>query len=243
MENIKSEIGAPLYQQLSDTIKEQIRTGQYQAGDKIPSESQLSELYSISRITVRNALQHLVDEHILIKKKGKGTYVAQLVRVEEMSAGNSFTRSCEMMGAVPSTRLISLAKEPADKKIAEFIGIQPDEMIICIKRLRLIDDMAAIFEVDYFKKEFDILLRDDFDGNSLLMYLREKTGHRAARTEDLFDIRYATKEHAKYLECTASFPLLCVSQKVFGEDSELMYFNEQYIRSDRYKYAVRTTVE
>lgn len=240
MKNLNSEISTPLYQQLCDTLKEQIKSGQYQAGDKIPSEEQLSKIYNISRITVRNALQNLVDENILLKKRGKGTYVAEQVRVESMYAGNSFTKSCLQINAVPSTKLISLSKEPAGKKISGVFGIEPDEFIICIKRLRLIDGMAAIYEVDYFKQAFDFLLQGEFEGVLLMEYIRRHTGIQAASIEDIYEVSHAAKEYGQYLDCKIGTPLLQVNQTVFTEDGSKLYYNEQYIRSDRYKYAMRS---
>lgn len=242
MEKLKTEISTPLYQQLCDTLKEQIKSGLYKEGDKIPSEDQLSKLYEISRITVRNALQHLVDENVLIKKKGKGTFVATSVRVESMSAGNSFTKSCLQINAVPSTKVISQSKEPAEKKVATILDLEAEEKIICIKRLRLIDDIPAIFEVDYFHQSFDFLLQNDFSGTPLLEVIFRNTGIKAARIEDIYEVKHATKEHVKYLKCTISTPLLRVSQTIFKEDGQKLYYNEQYICSDRYKYATRSEI-
>lgn len=243
MKNLNSDISTPLYQQLCDTLKEQIKTGQYKAGDKIPSEEQLSRLYQISRITVRNALQHLVDEDILLKKKGKGTYVAEQVRVESMSAGNSFIKSCLQMNAVPSTKIVSLSKELAHKKVADILEIEPGDFVICIKRLRLIDGIPAIFETDYFRKGFDFLFRYDFGDTPLLEYIQQHTGIRAVSMEDIYEVRHATREHAEYLECKVSTPLLLVSQTVYIEERQKLYYNEQCIRSDRYKYATRSQIE
>jgi len=242
MKNLESVSITPLYQQLCDTLKEQIKAGKYKAGDKIPSEDQLSKMYKISRITVRNALQHLADENMLVKRKGKGTFVAEPVIIESMSAGNSFTKSCLQINAVPSTKIISMSKQHAGKKIAEILETSPEDFIICIKRLRLIDNMAAIFEVDYFTKDYDFLIQEDFTGTSLLEFIRKNTGIRAEGIEDIYEVRHASKEHAEYLDCKVGTPLLQVSQTVFMAEGKKLYYNEQYIRSDRYKYAIRSKI-
>jgi len=242
MEKLKNDIAIPLYEQLCDTLKEQIKSGLYREGDKIPSEEQLSKTYEISRITVRNALQHLVDEDVLIKKKGKGTFVATAVRVESMNAGNSFTKSCLQINAVPSTKLISQSKEPAEKRIAAILDSEPEEKVICIKRLRLIDDVPAIFEIDYFKQNFDFLLQEDFSGSPLLEVILRNTGIRATSMEDIYEVKHATKEHVKHLKCKIGTPLLLVSQTIFREEDQKLYYNEQYICSERYKYATRSAI-
>lgn len=243
MMNLESNSATPLYQQLYDTLSEQINAGKYQAGDKIPSEDQLSKMFKVSRITVRSALKHLVDDNVLIKKKGKGTFVAIPVRVESMSAGNSFTKSCIQINAVPSTKMISMSKQQADRKIERIFGIEPNEFVICMKRLRLIDGVAAIFEIDYFTKDFDFLIQEDFNGELLMEFIRKNTGIRAASTEDTYEVRHASKEHAEHLDCKVGTPLLQVSQTVFRENGKKLYYDEQYIRSDRYKYAMRSILK
>ncbi len=75
MDKLESNKKAPLYQQLYDAILNKVRSGEYQVGEKIPSEEQLMTIYGVSRVTVRNAIKQLVDENILIKRHGKGTFV------------------------------------------------------------------------------------------------------------------------------------------------------------------------
>ncbi|MEE1274075.1 MAG: GntR family transcriptional regulator [Olegusella sp.] len=65
----------PLYQQVMEKIKRGIESGAYATGEKIPSEAELSEMYSVSRITVRRAVEELVEQGLLTKRQGKGTYV------------------------------------------------------------------------------------------------------------------------------------------------------------------------
>ena len=240
MNGVQADKMVPLYQQLYDTIRRQIELGEYRPGDKIPSEARLSEIYGISRITVRSALQHLVDENILVKKHGKGTFVAMPAYVESMSAGGSFTESWLQTNVVPGTKLISLSVEPSVKKIADILEAEPGSKVICIKRLRLVDDLAAIFEVDYFRSDFDFLLHANLENASILELIREHTGLVLKEFNDIFEVKHANKEHAAYLDCVLGSPLLRVSQTVMTDQLRVMYYNEQYIRSDRYKYAVRS---
>ena len=103
MKLLNSDIAIPLYQQLYDLLLDQIRSGVYPPGSKIPSEEELCKTYDLSRVTVRNALGRLVDDNILVKRHGKGTFVATPVFTESAYANGSFTKSCEQMGATPST--------------------------------------------------------------------------------------------------------------------------------------------
>ena len=72
---IEHESAIPLYQQIENDIKDKIISGEYQAGQMLPSESKFCEMYQVSRVTVRNAISDLVEQGILIRKHGKGTFV------------------------------------------------------------------------------------------------------------------------------------------------------------------------
>ena len=111
MKLLNSDIAIPLYQQLYDLLLDQIRSGVYPSGSKIPSEEELCKTYDLSRVTVRNALGRLVDDNILVKRHGKGTFVATPVFTESAYANGSFTKSCEQMGATPSTQVVGGGRE------------------------------------------------------------------------------------------------------------------------------------
>ena len=106
MQEIKQLNAITLQEQLYNELATQIKSGKYKPGDRIPPELKLSEIYRVSRVTVRNAIQQLVNEDLLIKKHGKGTYVKTQVYTEEFFSGGSFTDTCLRMKAKPSTQII-----------------------------------------------------------------------------------------------------------------------------------------
>ncbi len=232
----------PLYQQLYDNIRKQITVGVYKPGDKLPSEGDLCKEFNVSRITVRNALKQLVEEEILCKKRGKGTYVTIPARVEALCAGNSFTNSCHRINAKPSTKIIATSIERANKAACEALNIEQDDKVICMKRLRLIDDVPVIFEIDYFRMEYMFLLKEDLEDSSLMETISKNISTQPKRVEDMFEVKYSNKEYSDLLKCATNMPLLKVRQLVYAENDEVLYYNEQYIRSDKYKYTVSANI-
>lgn len=232
----------PLYQQLYDNIRKQISAGVYKPGDKIPSEGDLCKEFNVSRITVRNALNELVKQDILCKKRGKGTYVTIPAKIEATCAGNSFTNSCHRINAKPSTKIISISIEKAEKHISEALSIEVEDKVICIKRLRLIDDVPVIFEVDYFRIDYMFLLKEDLEDRSLMEVISNNISTLPKRVENIFEVKHSTKEYSDNLKCTSNMPLLKVRQSVYTENNDVLYYNEQFIRSDKYKYAVSAEI-
>ena len=105
---LKRDAGIPLYQQLADKIKDQIAAGELKENEQLMTEMELSKAYNISRITVRKALELLVDEEILTKRQGIGAFVTGKKLLRSMNTMMSFTQTCEMNGQKATSRLYLL---------------------------------------------------------------------------------------------------------------------------------------
>lgn len=238
MEGLKPETAIPLYEQIYEDISRKIETGEYKPGDRIPGESELLEKYGVSRVTVRRAMNRLVSENLLVKKAGKGTFVSMPAFLEATQSECSFSKSCLLRNAVPGTHILFGGMVRGEKNAAEALGLDRSAQMICLKRLRLVNGVPSIYEVDFFRTDFDFLLSTDLENKSLLEIIREKTGKVGNKSDSYISVKPATREQAKSLECAAGTPLLGVDQTVMTEAREILYYNEQYIRSDRYKYYV-----
>ena len=238
MQEIKQLNAITLQEQLYNELATQIKSGKYKPGDRIPPELKLSEIYRVSRVTVRNAIQQLVNEDLLIKKHGKGTYVKTQVYTEEFFSGGSFTDTCLRMKAKPSTQIIESTVCHDEAEINAIFGTTAP--LIRIKRVRLVDDVPCIVEVDFFPDSFQFLLKKKLEKTSLLHLVTKETGMHPAKFEDYFKIIFATKEFAKQLNCIVGTPLLEVTQTVLTPDNSIIYVNKQYILTTKYIYAVRS---
>lgn len=225
-----------LQERLYYDLSERIKNGEYKPGDRIPTESQLSELYNVSRVTVRGALKQMADENILIKKHGKGTFVKSSAYVESGYISPSFTEACRAMGANPSTKIISCRQYPGDKNILDALGSDSD-ILIEIVRVRLLDNIPCILEIDYLPDKFQVLLKENLENRSLIQTITNFLGEAPCRFQDHFRICFANKKFAQFLECPTSTPLLEVEQKRYTITRQIVYINKQYILTDKYVYS------
>lgn len=243
MQKLDSHSEIPLYRQLYNEIKYAVETGVYKSGEQIPSEDKLREMYGISRVTVRKALDDLTEDNILVKKHGKGTFVTKADYVENTAgAEGSFTKSCQLMGAVPGTEILLQQNEKAGKRLAGILGVPQGSEILHIERLRSVNSVPAILESDYFTEEFQFLRTLDLRGKSLLQIIKEYGRRSICQFQDTMDIDSADPRQAKLLGCEPKHPLLRIYQRVYGPNGQLLYYNEQRILSDHYKYAVKITL-
>jgi len=161
MGELNKSSSVALYQQLVDEIKEMISSGKLSEGDRIMTELELSRNYDISRITVRKAIEILVEEGILIKKQGIGTFVAGKRLTRNMGVFMGFSQTCEANGQKPGTKLLSASLTNPVGSDEKTLGLAENEKVIVLRRLRLIDDVPVILEENHFSQKYAFLLGED----------------------------------------------------------------------------------
>jgi len=200
----------PLYKQLSETIGNDILSGEYPEGSRLPSEAELSKYYQVSRITVRAALKELAEADLVVRKQGKGTFVGKKKLSRDLSTANSFTQACLEMNRIPGARLISSSLEPATEADCEFFRLPYDTQLVCLRRLRYASGIPMSVEEDRFPIRYSFLLNEDMNNISLLDLLREKyniTFHDIHRT---IEVVYAPGHIAKLLNCSTRTPMMYI---------------------------------
>ncbi len=233
---LQSNSDMPLYRQLINLIRTKIQDGTWKTGDQIPSEAELKDLYSISRITIRNAIAELVEEGLLAKRQGKGTYVLGKRLERDLHAFSSFTQVCINRGSVPSTITLSVRLKTGSAKICRSLDLPENSKVLAIERIRLVDNEPAILETNYFSPQFSYLLQEDL--NTSLYDLLKKHGVYPTSANKTIEICYATETEAQHLQVAPDTALLLVVDQVFDQDLKILHLCKQIIRSDRFKFSV-----
>ena len=138
---------SPVYIQIHNQIKKDIEAGKWKIGEKIPSERELAENFSVSRMTLRQAIQTLVDEGILERKIGSGTFVARKKVQEKMSGITSFTEITEAQGKVPTSKTVSYLITIPSLSESEKLNLDDNQKVLRMERIRFADDVPICFEV------------------------------------------------------------------------------------------------
>lgn len=138
----------PLYIQLFDILKENIDSGKWPVNHKLPSENELGEAYSVSRITVRKALEKLESGGYLYRKRGKGTFVTTPPIEQHLSFFYSIS-DMSTKSHKPTTQVRGFDVVPCDSEIAPHLNIAPKTLVYQIERLRLADNLPLAHEYSY----------------------------------------------------------------------------------------------
>jgi GntR family transcriptional regulator len=225
----------PLYHQLYEMLVSRIRSGEWKPGEMIPPEYELIRRYEISRITVRKVLDLLTQEGLIIRQRGRGTFVARPQLEHSMTRIVSFTDDMRQRGFEPGTRVLYSGLVPASPSIAEALGVPEGEELAQLCRLRLADgEPMCIEESNLVHRYMPGILGHDFARSSLREVKQEKYGIRWGRAKQTIRAIAAPAEPAKLLEIKLRSPLLCFERVSFSQNDVPMEFLRVYYRADRY---------
>ena len=224
----------PLYKQLKDLLLQEIKEGIYKANQKIPTELELSEKYQISRMTVRKALAELVEEGVLAKKQGKGTFVQEEKMTEDLSSPNSFTNLCKRNGKVPGGKTLKCTLQEA--KDRQQLKLENGEMVILVERVRTADDVPVMLEKLYFPGHLKNILVEDLNNASLYQILLEKYGLQSGNSVMEISVCEATPEEAAELKVKTGTPCLLMEEIVYDQYDKPFHRTKSVLRGDKFKY-------
>ena len=129
----------PLYYQIRENIREKISSNEYPPNSMIPSEAELCEYYGVSRVTVRRAILDLVQEGLLNRGKGKGTFVSENYGLTTVNGVQGFTQELLGLNMRPSAKLLGCKIRPADSALRQNLQLEEGEKVVTISRLRLVN--------------------------------------------------------------------------------------------------------
>lgn len=229
----------PLYQQIYDIWKRKIETGELKPADKIPTERELCGLYEVSQITVRQAIQMLVNEGLLVRRPRTGTHVAQRKFSQQLIQLTSFSEDMRSRGLRPGGRLMRVLEEPADAIAADRLKVDLSEPVIRIERLRTAEDEPIAIEV--FRMPSSLcpgLAGENIEGKSLYDVLTRSYGVDLAWAEQSFESTLASSAQASLLGIKRGAPVLSVERLTFNSSHHPVEYTTSVYRGDRYKLYV-----
>ena len=222
----------PLYQQLQRAIREAIEQRLLAPDDALPAERQLASELAVSRITVRKAIDGLVEEGLLIRRQGSGNFVA--TRIEKNFAKlTSFSEDMRARGRTPRSVWLKRSEGAVTPEEALTLRLGPGAPVYRFNRLRFADDMPMC--VEYATIAGDCLPSLDSVGVSLYEAL-ERAGNRPVRALQRLRALLLNTEQAKLLHARPGDAGLLVERLGFLRDGRAVEFCQTYYRGDTYDF-------
>jgi GntR family transcriptional regulator len=212
----------PLYVQLQEALTSQIGSGDVKPGDRLPSERELAGTLGISRITARLALDALLENGLVYREQGRGTFVAE-PKMRGLKGFLSFTEDIMARGMTPRSRILAQEAITPDESIASALKLPSDALVLRLTRLRFADDEPVALQSSYIPLHLCPGLESaDLTDKSLFSVLRKQYFVHPIWTEAEVEAVPASAEEAQWLEMSMGAPLLEVKGLTFTESFEVV---------------------
>ncbi|MGE5454672.1 MAG: GntR family transcriptional regulator [Methylocystaceae bacterium] len=223
----------PLYAQLREILRRDIEHGTWKVGDVIPPEQELVRQYQVARSTVRQAIMDLVNEGLLYRKQGKGTFVCRNRRLDAMEPLLSFSAEMVSRGVTPRARILKQGlTSDVPSEVQALMGQGP---VYHLLRLRLADEVPLALEYSYFNPQvLPNLDQENLEGSlyQLIVYERQM---QISKVEQAIGSSRADAEQASWLDMDAQEPVLVLERTMFCAGIPF-YWLRFYYRGDLYRF-------
>lgn len=228
----------PRYTQVMNYYIPLIKSGKLKEGDKMPTEEEICELFGISRITVRRALEGLQQGGYIYKQQGKGSFVMTKKTGFQLNHLKGFTDEMRALGKEPSSEVLSLEIMPPSEKAAEVLGIDITQKIYCLERLRLADGVPiAIERVHLPFYRFPTLKTLNLQ-ESLYEILRYQFGCESYKGIEEIRAGLASEEEARLLLIVPGSAVLHINRTTYEQEGMAYEYVESTYRGDQYQFTV-----
>jgi GntR family transcriptional regulator len=234
---------APRYYQIQQNLRDLIEAGVLPVGEMLPSERELSEIYGVSRMTVRQAISALTSAGLVQPVQGIGTMVSrpQVTQVVPNVAG--FTERMRTAGHHASSRVLRLEVIPAAPVVAGRLRLLPDVPVVCLERLRLADGEPFMLETAYLPHErFPGLEQENFETQSLYDLLVRRYHTHVYETEQTLEPTLLHLEEADLFGLKSGQPAMLVHIVAYAAEGVPIEFSKSIVRGDRCRFYFHATL-
>jgi GntR family transcriptional regulator len=231
----------PLYFQLEQIIKSKILTGEFSPGEKIPTETELCQAYQVSKITVRQAVLNLVNEGLLFRKQGKGTFTRENV----VKSASTFKFSGNINDFISDglkmkeVKPLDIIKTQSSSKVAKVLNIKEGEDVVQIRRTRNFNHVPVSYIKNYLPLEIGRKIkRRDLLSYSMLQILRDKLKLPISNGIQYIDAIVADYDVSSALSVNLFSPVLYSELIMFTKDKKPVEFAQHFFRPDQFRYTI-----
>lgn len=226
----------PIFRQISDALRDEISSGSLPTGASIPSEREYADQLKISRMTVRAAINELVQEGLLVRKPGRATTVATSMINKSTQGFMSFTEDMEMRGMTASSRLLDCHEEIANASVAAQLGLPAGARVVVLERVRLADNEPMALERVFLPQHrFTNIHKHDLASQSLYELMAHVYGAVPRTSDETIEAVALTEDEAVQLEVQEHSPALLARRVTRDEDGNVIEVVKTVYRGDRYR--------
>lgn len=229
----------PLHTQIREIIRRRVLDGSYAPHSQMPSESQMMEAFSVSRITIRQALGDLQKEGLIFKVAGKGSFVAKPKAFQNLSRLQGFGEAMGPSGYETFSQVLSMREVAASDVVARRLRIETGAAVYEIQRLRYLNREPISVDQSYFPLALgQRLAQEDLPTRDIFVILENDFGLQLTHADVQIEAISADEFLARQLHIAEASPLLRIERLTYA-DSQPIDFEFLYYRGDAFQYRLR----
>lgn len=209
----------PVYKQISESLRQEVQN-LYKAGDILPTEAELAKRYNVNRHTLRRAVDELVEDGLVIRQHGKGTFVLAPTIDYVIGANTRFTENLESLGVTTQSRVLRKQIIPARGGVAEKLQIEEGTLVIFLETLREVDSKPFCISSHFLPLERVPEVFESYQNSSLHAFLKTECSIKIKRTESLISAVSPLADDALQLKMPRNMPALRVKSLNVEMDSQ-----------------------
>lgn len=232
--------GYPLYRQVYKWMKDNIESGHWEVGMKLPSEPALSRDIGVSRSTLRLAIRLLIDDGICYQRPGKGTFITSKRTRYELTDLKSFTEQMKAKNIKPTSKLLELSTNLIPSEHIQLkLGLSPNDRVRKIKRIRYADDLPMSLETVYMGVTIcSGIEKYDFAKESIYNLVEDTYKIPIINGVLSIESDEANREDAKYLKVETGTSMLYVDAINYTENEKPVFITFAKYPKDRYTFTI-----
>ncbi|EPA0113622.1 MULTISPECIES: GntR family transcriptional regulator [Enterobacter] len=228
----------PMYRQIADALREKITASELKPGDALPTESSLQETFSVSRVTVRQALKLLTEEQIIESIQGSGSYVKEERVNYDIYQLTGFYEKLADRNVDTHSDVKTFEVIKADVKLAETLNIRPDDKVWHVKRVRFIKQKPVNLEETWMPLAMFADLTWEVMENSKYHYIEQIKKMVIDRSEQELVPIMPSQEAIDALALDPAKPILEKVSRGFLKDGRVFEYSRNVFNSDDYKFTL-----
>lgn len=227
----------PIYHQLRQGIEHLIDAGQLEPGDVLPSENEFSKAYSISPMTVRQAMSELVNDGYIHRQRGRGTFVSSRRMTHQLDRLMSFSEDMSCRNLTPGSRVLVFEETFPPSVVIRHSNLRSDDRVLRIQRIRLADEQPVGIHDTYLHNVS--IARHELEDSQSLYQILESKGIELNEGVKTIEAVAATDEVASMLGVATGSPLLQTTQFSWDRAGNFVEFVIAHYHPDLYQYTIQ----
>ena len=233
------------YEKIAFDIKEDILSEKYKPNEQLPFEKELCEKYNVSKMTLKKALDLWVNDGLIIKRRGSGTFVKDITekeiqRIIEKKQFSGLTTTS--IGHKVTSKVLEFKIINATKEIADILKIEEDEFIYFVHRVRYVDDKAVVIEKTYIPLNLIPGMKLADVKKSIYGYIKDKLGLNIQSAHSTVRAMKSDELDRKYLNLEKDEPILEVERVAYLDNGKVFEYSFSRHRYDKFEFKSITVI-